>query len=290
MKASVKITIITAAYNAGKTIEQTISSVVHQDYPNIEYIIIDGGSTDETVSVIERYASFYNIIWISEADQGLYDALNKGVRMATGDYVEIIGADDAFVSKGVISRVVSEMEDGTDVFAGQAWFVDEKRKKQAVHSNINMRDPLTYRGGMTPHAAMFVRRELLLRQPFDTSYRIAADYKFFLQCYYNDNVRIQYSGEMIAFFAMSGVSSNASKAWKEEVRLYRELGLPFQSYDCAYSSSIVRMIKHALLMVHLLVPARTLWQLLNVHFRWREHTCDNDICRWCGRNTSILKK
>lgn len=288
MRESVKITIITAAYNAARTIEQTISSVVHQDYPNIEYIIIDGGSTDGTVSVIKRYASIYDIKWVSEVDHGLYDALNKGVRMATGDYVEIIGADDALVSKDVISRVVSEMHVDIDIFAGQAWFVDEASKKQGVHSNITMRDSSTYQGGMSPHAAMFVRREILLQYPFDTSYRIAGDYKFFLQCYYDDNVRIQYSNEMIAFFALSGLSSNATGIWKEEVRLYRELGLPFRSYDSAYSSWIVRIIKYALFSVHLLVPARMLWQIINIQFRWRKHTCSNNICRWCNRNLDAV--
>lgn len=279
------ITIITVSYNAVATIEQTISSVVHQDYPNIEYIIVDGGSTDGTIDVVKKYKS-YGIRWISEPDEGIYDAMNKGVQMASGDYVEIIGADDALVSNDIISRVVSEMKNDIDIFSGQSWGVDDDQKKQTVCPNVNMRNRLTYRGGMAPHAAMFVRRELLLRYPFDTSYRIAADYKFFLQCYYDDNIRIQYSDTMIAFFALSGASSNASDTWAEEVRLYRELDLPFRSFDCAYSSSIVRMIKHALLIVHLLVPARTLWRFLNVHFRWRDHTCGNAICRWCERKAS----
>ena len=279
------ITIITVSYNAVTTIEQTISSVVHQDYPKIEYIIVDGGSTDGTIDIIKKYKS-HGIRWISEPDEGIYDAMNKGVQMASGDHVEIIGADDALVSNDIILRAVSEMEDDIDIFAGQTWGVDDDHRKQTIFSNISMRHPSTYCGGMTPHAAMFTRRELLLRYPFDTRYRIVADYKFFLQCYYDDNVRIQYSDTMIAFFALSGASSNASATWAEEVRLYRELNLPFRSFDCAYSSPIVRMIKHALLAVHLLVPARTLWQLLNVHFRWRDHTCGNVICRWCERKVS----
>ena len=124
----VKISVVTAAYNAAKTIEQTISSVVNQDYPYIEYVIVDGSSTDGTVSIIEKYASSYNIKWVSEPDRGLYDALNKGVQMATGDYIEIIGADDALVSADIISRVVHEMNTDTDVFAGQVWYVNEDSK------------------------------------------------------------------------------------------------------------------------------------------------------------------
>lgn len=278
-----KITVITASYNAKNTIEQTISSVVNQDYPDIEYVIVDGGSTDGTVSVIEEYASSYNIQWISEPDQGLYDALNKGVQMATGDYIEIIGADDALVSADIISQVVHEMNQNTDVFAGQVWYVDEDSKKQSPYTNVSMRNRSTYRGGMSPHAAMFARRELLLRYPFDTSYRIAGDYKFFLQCYYDEKVQIQYSDIMVAFFATSGLSSDVESAWREEKYLYSELGLSLRSYNSADSSWLARMMKYLLIVTRLFVPIRRIWRFFNIRLRWKNHTCTNKICRWCGR-------
>lgn len=278
-----KITIITATYNAGKTIEQTISSIVCQDYPNLEYIIIDGGSTDDTVSIIEKYASSYAIKWISEPDQGLYDALNKGVRMSNGDYVEIIGADDALVREDILSCVVREMDSDVDVFAGQVWYVDESSRRQSPYTNSSMRNRSTYRGGMSPHAAMFARRELLLRYPFDTSYRISGDYKFFLQCYYDESVRIQYSDIMVAFFATSGLSSNVESVWREEKRLYSELGVPLRSYNSADSPWIARMMKYILVATHLFVPVRTIWRFFNIRLRWQKHKCENRICRWCGR-------
>lgn len=278
-----KITVITASYNAENTIEQTISSIVNQNYPNIEYVIVDGGSTDGTVSIIEKYASSYNIKWVSEPDQGLYDALNKGVQMATGDYIEIIGADDAIVSAEIISQVVREMNPNTDVFAGQVWYVDEDSKKQSPYTNASMRNRSTYRGGMSPHAAMFVRRELLLRYPFDTSYRIAGDYKFFLQCYYDEKVQIQYSDIMVAFFATSGLSSDVESAWREEKRLYSELGRSLRSYNSADSSWLARMMKYLLIVTRLFVPIRRIWRFFNIRLRWKNHTCTNKICRWCGR-------
>ena len=279
----VKISVVTAAYNAAKTIEQTISSVVNQDYPYIEYVIVDGSSTDGTVSIIEKYASSYNIKWVSEPDRGLYDALNKGVQMATGDYIEIIGADDALVSADIISRVVGEMESNTDIFAGQVWYVDEDSKKQFPYTNISMRNRSTYRGGMSPHAAMFARRELLLQYPFDTSYRIAGDYKFFLQCYYDKKVQIQYSDIMVAFFATSGLSSDVESAWREEKCLYSELGLSLRSYNSADSSWLARMMKYLLIVTRLFVPIRRIWRFFNIRLRWKNHTCTNKICRWCGR-------
>lgn len=279
----VKISIITAVYNEVKTVEQMISSIVNQNYPNIEYVIVDGGSTDGTVSIIEKYASSYNVKWVSEPDQGLYDALNKGVQMATGDYIEIIGADDAIVSADIISQVVREMNPNTDVFAGQVWYVDEDSKKQSPYTNASMRKRSTYRGGMSPHAAMFVRRELLLRYPFDTSYRIAGDYKFFLQCYYDEKVQIQYSDIMVAFFATSGLSSDVESAWREEKRLYSELGRSLRSYNSADSSWLARMMKYLLIVTRLFVPIRRIWRFFNIRLRWKNHTCTNKICRWCGR-------
>lgn len=277
-----KITIITASYNAAATIEQTISSVVCQDYPNIEYVIVDGGSTDETLRIIKKYEK-YGIKWISESDNGLYDALNKGVQLATGDYIEIIGADDALTGRDIISRVVCQMKPGVDLLCGQAWYVDETSKTQSPFLNTNMRNKNTYRGGMTPHAAMFARREILIRYPFDVSYRISGDYKFFLQCFYDETIKIQYSDEMVAFFATSGISSNIKACWAEDDRIYRELGLPFHAHDYPYSSFWRRKGKHILITMNLFAPIRKVWRFINTHFQWKQHECENKICRWCGR-------
>lgn len=276
-----KITIITASYNAVKTIEQTILSVVHQDYPNLEYIIVDGGSTDGTVDIIRKYES-YGIKWISESDEGLYDALNKGVQIATGDYIEIIGADDALVSSDIISRVVRQLGPCIDVLCGQVWAVDEISKKQGIYTNLSMRDQEMYHGGMTPHIAMFTRKDLLLRYPFDTSYRIAADYKFFLQCYYDKQVQMQYIDEIVAFFSVSGMSSNDKACWLEDNRIYQELEIPFHAPD-GTGSLFKRKIKQGLIAMKIFMPIRSFWEGIKRNFLWKKHVCDNKICRWCGR-------
>lgn len=278
-----KISIITAAYNAEKTIEQTISSVVNQDYDNLEYIIVDGASTDGTVQIIEKYAS-YGIRWISEPDQGLYDALNKGVCMSTGDYIQIIGADDALTSPTVISTVAAQFDSSVDIFAGELWCVDESTTKQICFTNEKVRDRAHYRGGaMIPHAAMFVRRELLLRYPFDTSYRIVSDYKFFLQCYYNQDVHIKFGEEKIAFFSYSGISSNPQACWEEDNRLYQELGLPFQSPNYIHTSRIKYVMWKIITSMGLFRMGQMAWRYINIRIRWKKHVCVNKICRWCGR-------
>lgn len=281
-----RISIITATYNAAKTLEQTISSIIHQDYTDVEYIIVDGGSTDDTISIIKKYES-YGIKWISEPDGGLYEALNKGICMASGDYIEIIGADDALADSNVISRIASEIEDTTDILCGQVWYVNEVTKTQRVYSNTEMQDKNHYRGGMPPHAAMFVRREILLRYPFDISYRISGDYKFFLQCYYDNTIKIQYVDDFVAFFAASGISSNFEDCCREEKRLYQELNLSFSSPNFDYSSPLKRKIKQVLFRIGIFVPIKSLWDFFVTNIRWEKHVCKNEICRWCGRETGI---
>lgn len=278
----IKVTIITASYNAKKTIEQTISSVVHQDYPNIEYIVVDGGSTDGTVEIIKKYEP-YGVKWISEPDQGLYDALNKGLQLATGDYVEIIGADDSLTRADIISRVVSEMEPDTDILCGQEWLVDEAQKTQIPYTNTIARNKSTYYGGMIPHAAMFVRRSLFHRYPFDTGYRITGDYKFFLQCYYDESVRIQYSDTMVVFFSISGMSSRIEACWAEDNRIYQDLKIPFHSPDYSHLPFLIRWLKKGLVVFRLFIPVRKMWHFVRTRILWKRHTCTNKICRWCER-------
>lgn len=286
MKQLPKITILTASYNAAATIEQTIVSVVYQDYPNLEYIIIDGGSTDGTIDILKKYEKD-GLRWISEPDRGLYDALNKGVGMASGEYIEVLGGDDALVDQNIISRIVHQIELNTDILCGQAWCVDEKSSMQFPYFNEIARNKETYQGGMVPHAAMFARKELLLQHPFDINYRIAADYKFFLQCYYDEMVRIQYSDEMVAFFSIAGISSDMQACYKEDNRIYEELGLPFHSPNDMLTRPIKRRMKKALAAVGLFPIAKCLWipvrRFLNTHIRWQKHQCTNPICRWCGR-------
>ena len=188
---STKVSIITVVYNAVATIEQTILSVVKQDYSNIEYIIVDGGSTDGTLDIVKKYEKKI-ALWLSEPDHGIYDAMNKGLTHATGDYIYYLGADDCLLAPTSISQVVSFLQDNpeVDVLCASVMMVDTVYRIEKVYSSdFSEADVLS--GYNTPHQGMFVRREILQKHRFDTSYHIAADYKNFLKFYLDQNIALK---------------------------------------------------------------------------------------------------
>lgn len=273
-----KITIIMAVYNRVNKVEQAISSVVNQSYRNIEFIIIDGGSTDGTVDIIKKYEDKI-AYWISEPDKGIYDAFSKGVKIATGDYIEFIGSDDSFYSNDVIEKIVNQIEVDTDIIAGTEYTVNGDKCLEKLLRNESVRDKNTYIGGMSPHAAMFARRELFNKYPFDTSYKIAGDYKFFLQCYIDSSITFKFVDTPVAYFENGGVSNSARDiARKEDDRIYKELNL---QYTSDRKGSVFREgVKDFLRAIHLFEPVR---DFIDENIRWKKHHCSNKICRWCGR-------
>ncbi|SDO97526.1 glycosyltransferase family 2 protein [Selenomonas ruminantium] len=275
-----KITIITATYNSAITLEQTVASVAQQDYPNIEYIIVDGKSIDGTLDIIRKYEDKINLKWISEPDKGIYDAFNKGVDMATGDYIYFLGSDDALCNAHIISDIVAHIEADTDVLSAAIIVVDEKSKKCYPTYNHHALNKEKYIGGPIPHQGMFVRTSVVKKYKFDSSYTIAADYKFFLQCYYNDVVKFKFIDEPVAFFANNGTSSNLEECFKENNRIYNELQVPFQN---SIVFNLKKYMKIVLLNIHLLPWFTRLKRQRKIKSLKTKHTCDNKICRWCGR-------
>lgn len=290
-KNKYKITIITATYNSAATLEQTIASVARQDYPDIEYIIVDGASTDGTLEIVRKYEDKINLKWISEPDNGIYDAFNKGIDMATGEYIQFLGSDDSLCNAHAISCIAEQIEANTDILSATIVVIDEKSKKQYIQYNHLARNKKEYLGGMIPHPGMFVKTSLGRKYKFDTSYKILGDYKFFLQCYYDDNVKFKFIDEPVVFFTNSGTSSDIIKCWKEDNRIYAELGLPFHE-PAIYSRSpvkrVVRRILHKMGMLVSVQKAFEIWKYrYKIHFVWQNHSCDNPICRWCGRGLLI---
>lgn len=280
-----RISIITVSFNSVRTIEQTIYSIVGQSYPNIEYIIIDGGSTDGTVDVIRKYQDKI-AYWVSEPDYGIFHAMNKGVVAATGDYIQFIGSDDSLVDERVIERLIPYFAEAPDILSCQEWGVNYQTGYQELLPNQHARDKRTFGGAMIPHAAMFAKRTLLGKYPFDETYRIAGDLKFFLQCYYDPTVRIQFADDAIVYFDMSGASSNQEKAACEDNRIYEELQLPFHNK----TTDVPHHLKTKRWIARLRNPfglGKVFHEWKYRHFRWEKHHCNNPFCRWCAERGDV---
>lgn len=277
----VRISIITVCYNAEHTIEQTIYSVVNQSYPNIEYIIIDGGSTDHTMDIIEQHRSKIATV-ISEPDNGIYDAMNKGVSVATGDYVQFLGADDCLVDIDAVQRVVDSMKQDIDVLSACCIAIDEKYLCETVASNVLAQMDDDSLLPFMPHTGIFMKRNLLKQECFDTSYRIAADLKLLLKLYYMPEIQIQYVEFPVTYFSLGGVSNrNRILAERENQRLFYELGLvnkPYVNAENGLGEHMKTVIRATLDWLHLLGFVRCRFG------SWRRHRCTWKNCRWCRGN------
>jgi len=179
-----KVSIITAVFNNKDTIESAINSVLGQNYKNIEYIIIDGGSMDGTLEVIKKYENKISKI-VSEPDNGIYDGMNKGLNLATGDLIGILNSDDMYVSKDVIKSVVNEIQGkNADCCWGDMVYVDRFDTNKIVRywKSTSYKKGLFRTGWMPPHPTFFVRREVYEKYSnFNLNFRISADYEIMLR-------------------------------------------------------------------------------------------------------------
>ena len=193
-----KISLITVTFNSSSTLRDTIQSVLSQSYPDIEYIIVDGLSKDNTVELIKEYKPLFNgrLRWVSEKDSGLYDAMNKGIRMATGDIVGIINSDDYYHRKDVISRVMETFKnEEVQAIYGDVRFVnpDNLDKTVRYYSSENF-SPKRFRYGFMPaHPTFFTYREYFEEFGYyKTDYRIAADYELLIRFLYTHQLKVKY--------------------------------------------------------------------------------------------------
>lgn len=204
MKNYPKITVITVSYNTISSIEQTILSVVNQIYPNIEYIILDGGSHDGTVDIIKKYQDKISY-WISEPDKGIYDAMNKGIKIASGVWVNFMNAGDIFCDNSVISALFCpEQKSESDIIYGDTEFI------YAFGKYVKKPLPLeSLQYSMTfCHQSTFVKTKLLKEMPFNTQYQICADYDFFYSCMKQGRI-FKYVPQVVSVFdGREGLSSS----------------------------------------------------------------------------------
>jgi glycosyltransferase involved in cell wall biosynthesis len=227
-----KISIITASFNNADTIADTIRSVLAQDYAEKEYIIIDGNSTDDTMKIVEEFRPQLSKI-ISEKDEGIYFALNKGIELATGDVIAFLHADDIFADENVLSKIMHLFkEKNVDSVYGDLHYVDRMNTGKMIRNwrSGEYKHGMFLKGWMPPHPSFFLKKEMYNTfGKFNTTFRSAADYELMLRMMHKHKISTAYLPEVIVKMRVGGVSNasvkNRVKANREDKRAWEVNGL-----------------------------------------------------------------
>ncbi len=210
-----KVSVVTTTYNDIENLKRILAEVKKQTYPNIEHIIVDGGSTDGTVDLLKELEEKEpgRISWMSEKDNGIYDAINKGIRMATG---EIVGCCfDRYADEGVLMRMVEIMEkEGTDGVHGDLCYMDGDRIVRKWHQGQG----IIRSGWMPGHPTLYLKKEVYDRFGlYRTDYRISGDYEFMVRILYRKEVTLSYLPEILIYMSHGGTSTNSLGAYVESM-------------------------------------------------------------------------
>ncbi|MGD0756649.1 MAG: glycosyltransferase family 2 protein [Bacteroidales bacterium] len=244
-----KISIITVSFNSAKTISDTIESVLSQTYPDIEYLVLDGSSSDGTVELVNSYGNRISK-FISEPDKGIYDAINKGIRLATGNIIGILHSDDFFYSNNVIEKVAASFNEyEIDAVFGDARFVDPINTSKVVrYYSSKLFSIAKFKFGYMPaHPSFYVKRELFEKLGYyKTDYKIAADFELLVRFLYINQIKCKYLEIPFLSMRMGGVSNKSifSKYTlnKEIVRACKENGIK-TNYFLIYSKYFSKLFE-----------------------------------------------
>lgn len=212
-----KISIITVTFNCELYIADCLASVKAQKYHNIEHIIIDGGSTDKTISIVKKFSHIKKIV--SEPDKGIYDAMNKGIKIATGDIIGFLNSDDFYSNNKVISKVVKEFEKDSflDACYSDLIYVDQFNTSKTIRyvKSSKFKEGLFSKGWCPPHPTFFVRRSVYKKfGNFDLNYRIASDVDLMIRFLEKHKIKSKYIPEVWVKMRMGGVTNkNLKNIW-----------------------------------------------------------------------------
>lgn len=228
------VSIITAVYNGAATLEDTIASVVSQTYSRREYIIIDGGSTDGTIDILKKY-DYVIDYWISEPDKGVYDAFNKGIDLAKGEWLNFIGADDKFVDEGILQRVISASSNSKFLYGNVIWgetgkIYDGKFYKYKICRQNICQQAIFY------HKSLFEKIG-----KFDMKYPLMADWFFNMLCFADKYTKPKYIDEVIVKYSTNGISNTKIDIEfnKNQKKLIKEtFGYWYLKFTMAYTRFI----------------------------------------------------
>jgi glycosyltransferase involved in cell wall biosynthesis len=222
------VSIITICYNRKATIAKAIGSVLNQDYPNIEYIVIDGNSTDGTKDIIETYSDKI-ATYISEPDNGMYDAINKGLHLATGHIVGLMHSDDEFYDTTTVSKIVDAFTNtpNADAIYGNGLYISNDAKEKVVRNRIGgAYDFEKLKSGWLPlHPTVYIKKSVIDKLgDYDLSFKIASDTEFLLRYLYKHKIKMTYLNVYIVKMRMGGLSTSYKRAFEvlyEDYRIYR---------------------------------------------------------------------
>lgn len=226
--SQLKISIITVCLNSEKFLEETILSVLNQSYKNIEYIIIDGGSTDGTLDIIKRHRNNISY-WISEKDEGISDAFNKGLKAATGDVIAILNSDDYYAHSDVVQRIVDlfNAPPRKEIVYGRVRCIDQKTGQTLVIYGEPFSTKKMSKEIIVPHPAIFATRKVYeATGPFSLDYKVAMDYEYFLRA--TAGFEPYFADEVLSVMRWGGLSArNIYRAHFEHYRIHRANGWNF---------------------------------------------------------------
>lgn len=224
-----KVSIITASYNSEKTIRKAIQSVISQTYKDIEYIIVDGASSDNTLNIVHEYQDKISTI-ISEKDSGIYHAFNKGIEIASGDIVGFLNSDDCFANEHVIEEIVLHFKKtNCDVVYGDLIYQKEEQNIRHWKSNHFKEKSLKY-GWMPPHPTLYCKKHIYHKfGAFDQRFKISADYDFILRIFSSKEIKPEYLGKVMIHMNLGGISNGTLKGllnkYKEDCIALRKNGI-----------------------------------------------------------------
>lgn len=260
----IKISVVTITYNAADVLQRTLDSVLHQTYQYIEHLIVDGASTDDTVEMAKEYkeesdevAASHDVVIASEADKGLYDAMNKGIRMATGEVIGILNSDDFFTTNEILQQVADAFvaDKELDAVYGDIHFVNPDNLDKCVryYSSKVFRRSLMKIGLMPAHPTFYLKRSCFDQFGlYKTDYRIAADFEFLLRVIYKGRIRTKYLPLDMVTMRTGGASTSGLESYirimKEHLRGFRENGIYNNAFmlSLRYPYKIWELVKNKL--------------------------------------------
>jgi glycosyltransferase involved in cell wall biosynthesis len=252
----VKVSIITICYNRQATIAKAIDSVLAQDYSNIQYLVIDGNSSDGTAAVVNSYGNKIST-FICEPDKGMYDALNKGLRLATGDIVGLMHSDDEFYDATVVSQIVAAFKNNpeTDGLYGDGIYVSNDAEERLIRNRIGGAYTIEkVKSGWLPlHPTVYFKKSIIdAHGVYDLNFKIASDTEWLLRYLYKHRVNMTYMNSYIVKMRMGGLSTSYKRAFEvlvEDYNIYKYHGLAaalvvFQKKCLALRQYLAHQKKH----------------------------------------------